>query len=207
MDFIASLVQVRNNPAVAIVISVLTLRSSAHFSCHSKVQRSSWYVHFSCQRIASLTGFTENQQGQQNAGGDANHASNLPAGSVATSRSGSSIGSSASLPSLSSSTTASSVSVNFPGNSAVMQGMSVEALTQFLAKASLGGKDGLNRSMSSITASLVHDQQKLDESWKHQAQARAILGNLIGPNGEQLTSTDPYNTTVSRCHIYSKLCC
>ncbi|KAG6836192.1 hypothetical protein H0H93_010498 [Arthromyces matolae] len=35
-----------------------------------------------------------------------------------------------------------------------------------------------------------------DESWKHQAQARAILGNLIGPNGEQLTSTDPYNTTV-----------
>ncbi|TFY62858.1 hypothetical protein EVG20_g6550 [Dentipellis fragilis] len=35
-----------------------------------------------------------------------------------------------------------------------------------------------------------------EESWKHQAQARAILGNLIGPNGEQLTSTDPYNTTV-----------
>lgn len=35
-----------------------------------------------------------------------------------------------------------------------------------------------------------------EESWKHQAQARAILSNLIGPNGEQLTSTDPYNTTV-----------
>jgi RNA recognition motif-containing protein len=35
-----------------------------------------------------------------------------------------------------------------------------------------------------------------EESWKHHAQARAILGNLIGPNGEQLTSTDPYNTTV-----------
>ncbi|KAG6877671.1 hypothetical protein C0993_005170 [Termitomyces sp. T159_Od127] len=35
-----------------------------------------------------------------------------------------------------------------------------------------------------------------DESLKHHAQARAILGNLIGPNGEQLTSTDPYNTTV-----------
>ena len=34
------------------------------------------------------------------------------------------------------------------------------------------------------------------EAWRHQAQARAILGNLIGPNGEQLTSTDPYNTTV-----------
>lgn len=35
-----------------------------------------------------------------------------------------------------------------------------------------------------------------EESWKHHAQAQAILGNLIGPNGEQLTSTDPYNTTV-----------
>ncbi|KIK64784.1 hypothetical protein GYMLUDRAFT_71188 [Collybiopsis luxurians FD-317 M1] len=35
-----------------------------------------------------------------------------------------------------------------------------------------------------------------EESWKHHTQARAILGNLIGPNGEQLTSTDPYNTTV-----------
>lgn len=43
------------------------------------------------------------------------------------------------------------------------------------------------------------DNQKYgpsEESWKHHAQARAILGNLIGPNGEQLTSTDPYNTTV-----------
>ncbi|KAJ7241513.1 hypothetical protein B0H12DRAFT_43935, partial [Mycena haematopus] len=37
--------------------------------------------------------------------------------------------------------------------------------------------------------------QQADE-WRHTAQARAILGNLIGPNGEQLTSTDPYNTTV-----------
>jgi hypothetical protein len=35
-----------------------------------------------------------------------------------------------------------------------------------------------------------------DESWKHQVQARAILSNLIGPHGEQLTSSDPYNTTV-----------
>lgn len=38
--------------------------------------------------------------------------------------------------------------------------------------------------------------QFTEESWKHHAQARAILSNLIGPNGEQLTSTDPYNTTV-----------
>ncbi|KIJ57135.1 hypothetical protein M422DRAFT_238703 [Sphaerobolus stellatus SS14] len=35
-----------------------------------------------------------------------------------------------------------------------------------------------------------------NDPWAHQAQARAILGNLIGPNGEQLTSSDPYNTTV-----------
>lgn len=35
-----------------------------------------------------------------------------------------------------------------------------------------------------------------EESWKHHAQAAAILSNLIGPNGEQLTSSDPYNTTV-----------
>ncbi|ESK93617.1 mrna binding post-transcriptional regulator [Moniliophthora roreri MCA 2997] len=35
-----------------------------------------------------------------------------------------------------------------------------------------------------------------EESWKHHTQARAILGNLIGPNGEQLSNTDPYNTTV-----------
>lgn len=35
-----------------------------------------------------------------------------------------------------------------------------------------------------------------EESWKHHTQARAILSNLIGPNGEQLSSSDPYNTTV-----------
>ncbi|KAJ7369174.1 hypothetical protein DFH08DRAFT_678323, partial [Mycena albidolilacea] len=39
-------------------------------------------------------------------------------------------------------------------------------------------------------------QQQGNDEWRHTAQARAILGNLIGPNGEQLTSTDPYNTTV-----------
>ena len=49
------------------------------------------------------------------------------------------------------------------------------------------------------TRSITDSLQRLtisEESWKHHAQARAILGNLIGPNGEQLTSTDPYNTTV-----------
>jgi RNA recognition motif-containing protein len=35
----------------------------------------------------------------------------------------------------------------------------------------------------------------LTDEWRYTAQ-RAILGNVIGPNGEQVTSTDPYNTTV-----------
>ncbi|KAJ7878324.1 hypothetical protein B0H14DRAFT_2567287 [Mycena olivaceomarginata] len=39
-------------------------------------------------------------------------------------------------------------------------------------------------------------QKPAPDQWRYTAQARAILGNLIGPNGEQLTSTDPYNTTV-----------
>jgi len=38
--------------------------------------------------------------------------------------------------------------------------------------------------------------QLTEESLKHHVQARAILSNIMGPNGEQLTSTDPYNTTV-----------
>ncbi|KAJ7694036.1 hypothetical protein B0H14DRAFT_3530858 [Mycena olivaceomarginata] len=38
--------------------------------------------------------------------------------------------------------------------------------------------------------------QRQGDELRNTAQARAILGNLIGPNGEQLTSTDPYNTTV-----------
>ncbi|KAG9317332.1 hypothetical protein JVU11DRAFT_1531 [Chiua virens] len=58
--------------------------------------------------------------------------------------------------------------------------------------------------ISSITSGVAQDSHDValpryiisEESWKHHAQARAILGNLIGPNGEQLTSTDPYNTTV-----------
>ncbi|KAJ7681933.1 hypothetical protein DFH06DRAFT_284411 [Mycena polygramma] len=39
-------------------------------------------------------------------------------------------------------------------------------------------------------------QQPQQQQQQQHHQARAILGNLIGPNGEQLTSTDPYNTTV-----------
>ena len=134
----------------------------------------------------------DQQPGQQAA--EPTRTGNVPASSVATSRSGSSIGSSSSIPSLSSSTTASSVSTGIPSQPS---GISIEALAQFLAKANIAGKDAAGRSISSITAALVQDQQKLDESWKHQVQARAILSNLIGPNGEQLSSTDPYNTTVS----------
>ncbi|THH31918.1 hypothetical protein EUX98_g2276 [Antrodiella citrinella] len=62
-----------------------------------------------------------------------------------------------------------------------------------------------NSQAGSITADLSQQLQDQimaqrfnlsEESWKHHAQARAILSNLIGPNGEQLTSSDPYNTTV-----------
>ncbi|KAJ7681631.1 hypothetical protein B0H14DRAFT_3535592 [Mycena olivaceomarginata] len=38
-------------------------------------------------------------------------------------------------------------------------------------------------------------QQPPPDEWRYTAQ-RAILGHIIGPNGEQVTSTDPYNTTV-----------
>jgi hypothetical protein len=78
-----------------------------------------------------------------------------------------------------------------------------------LAQQYANGNNGASRSESgstnSITAPFALEGQEdgsaprytiSEESWKHHAQARAILGNLIGPNGEQLTSTDPYNTTV-----------
>ncbi|KAG2118384.1 hypothetical protein DEU56DRAFT_747829 [Suillus clintonianus] len=62
-----------------------------------------------------------------------------------------------------------------------------------------------NNAKGIVPSGSAHDSQDhsvarryiiYEESWKHHAQARAILGNLIGPNGEQLTSTDPYSTTV-----------
>lgn len=117
--------------------------------------------------------------------------------SVTTSRSGSSVGSSTSIPSLTSSSTASSMSS--------AQGVPLDALAQLIAKANGGSaKQAAVRTLPSITAPLVVDQQQLDESWKHQAQARAILGNLIGPNGEQLTSSDPYNTTVCLFRLHPR---
>ncbi|KAJ7878933.1 hypothetical protein B0H13DRAFT_2543999 [Mycena leptocephala] len=42
----------------------------------------------------------------------------------------------------------------------------------------------------------VQQQQVPGQPSSTTCEARAILGNLIGPNGEQLTSTEPYNTTV-----------
>ena len=135
-------------------------------------------------------------------GSDQNHlgVAGQPGASLATSRSGSSLGSSSSLPSMTTSSTVSSVSAGFPQQN----GQSLEALAQLIAKANMADPKlvGASKALSSITAPLVQheQQQKLDESWKHHAQARAILGNLIGPNGEQLTSTDPYNTTVRIGH-------
>ena len=43
-----------------------------------------------------------------------------------------------------------------------------------------------------------HSTVAFEESWNSpaNAQARAILASLTGPNGEQLSSADPYNTTV-----------
>ena len=62
--------------------------------------------------------------------------------------------------------------------------------------------NGVNSITSTFAAQQVQDipssqTSVLSEEFsKHHAQARAILSNLIGPNGEQLSSSDPYNTTV-----------
>lgn len=114
---------------------------------------------------------------------------------LTTSGSNISVGSSSSIPAMTTSSTASSMS----GGSVLNSGNAnaLEIIAQLINKASQTDPRQSGKVAPSITAPLVMDQQKLDESWKHQAQARAILGNLIGPNGEQLSSTDPYNTTVS----------
>ncbi len=117
----------------------------------------------------------------------------------AVSNSGSS--SSLSAPSLSSGPSAAS-------SSTLASTMSDEALKsgQYAGSNGTGSSTPSNgNSVPSITAPFAHQttDQLLaqhynlsEESWKHHAQARAILSNLIGPNGEQLTSSDPYNTTV-----------
>ncbi|KAJ7707860.1 hypothetical protein B0H14DRAFT_3525708 [Mycena olivaceomarginata] len=55
----------------------------------------------------------------------------------------------------------------------------------------------VSHSSSSRCTPLQQQQQwQGTDEWCHTAQVHAILGNLIVPNGEQLTSMDPYNTTV-----------
>lgn len=120
--------------------------------------------------------------------------------SAAVSSSGSS--SSVSAPSLSSgSSTSGSTSTLASTDSNERQSL-LSQLAQYTHSAS--ASKPISDAPTSITAPFARqsadtEQSRfslVEESWKHQAQARAILSNLIGPNGEQLTSTDPYNTTV-----------
>ncbi|KAL1747283.1 hypothetical protein HDZ31DRAFT_32395 [Schizophyllum fasciatum] len=113
-------------------------------------------------------------------------ASTTSAGSIksASTSGSSSVGGSNSLESL----TTANTSVTSYGSGDIMNPPNVFAQ---LAQQYSAGPDPSR----SITDSLQRFTIS-EESWKHHAQARAILGNLIGPNGEQLTSTDPYNTTV-----------
>ncbi|TFY83115.1 hypothetical protein EWM64_g894 [Hericium alpestre] len=115
-------------------------------------------------------------------------------------------GSSMSQPSLSSGpSTSASGSTLATNPSDDMSRLPPDVLSQ-LAQFTGGSAKSSGNPLNSITAPFATPGQEQqngspsytinEESWKHQAQARAILGNLIGPNGEQLTSTDPYNTTV-----------
>lgn len=137
---------------------------------------------------------------------------------VAGSTSGSSIGGSTSSNSLSTGT-GSSLSISTSGYGSATSATSDEMMSlpnNVLAQIAqqYANGDASPIKTSNASTSYAHEQQLRqvlslaqtedgpprftisEESWKHHAQARAILGNLIGPNGEQLTSTDPYNTTV-----------
>lgn len=128
--------------------------------------------------------------------------------SVSNSSSGSSIGGSHSSHSLSSGT-ASSASISSSSGFGIddttlnLTGISPNVLSQLVqqysnsdaskvANSTLQEED-IRRFLASAAAQRY---QLTEESLKHHVQARAILSNLMGPNGEQLTSTDPYNTTV-----------
>lgn len=134
--------------------------------------------------------------------------------SVSNSHSGTSIGASNSSNSFSSGTGSSSSLSSAPGGSVSseeMMNLPNSVLAQIAQQYANGEVTPIkvHNGTNSITPPYVQDapiRQSFqggaprytisEESWKHHAQARAILGNLIGPNGEQLTSTDPYNTTV-----------
>jgi hypothetical protein len=120
---------------------------------------------------------------------------------VSNSTSGSSIGGSHSTTSLSSgATTSASISTSSFG----ADDTSANALAQLAQLASDPTKlENLNLGQYHedevrrlLAQAIAPRYQLTEESLKHHVQARAILSNLIGPNGEQLTSTDPYNTTV-----------
>ncbi|KAF9527975.1 hypothetical protein CPB83DRAFT_894696 [Crepidotus variabilis] len=122
---------------------------------------------------------------------------------ISNSTSGSSFGGSNSSNSLSS-TTGSSVSIASSGFArGDPNGISPEMLAQMSQQFTNSDPNKIgsysDEELRRLIASQVDSNpgyQFTEESWKHHAQARAILSNLIGPNGEQLTSTDPYNTTV-----------
>ncbi|KAJ7857915.1 hypothetical protein B0H14DRAFT_3637419 [Mycena olivaceomarginata] len=59
-----------------------------------------------------------------------------------------------------------------------------------------------SRQQPPVDSPQQQQQQRQDtDEWRHTAQARAILGNLIVPNGEQLTSTDPYSEVEVLCGV------
>ncbi|OJA19361.1 hypothetical protein AZE42_00405 [Rhizopogon vesiculosus] len=129
-----------------------------------------------------------------------------PTALPSVSASASTLSGSSSVPSLGSesSTNASSGALSSM-SSDEMLGLPANVLALAQPYAGAGSSSNGKGIVPSIPSSSAHDSQDpsvapryvvSEESWKHHAQARAILGNLIGPNGEQLTSTDPYNTTV-----------
>jgi len=94
-----------------------------------------------------------------------------------------------------------------PGQSGSMNTASTPSITNLSSSSTLNedGRNGQSDSRPTSAPVPNYQDQSLaaaqryminEESWKHHAQARAILSNLIGPNGEQLSSSDPYNTTV-----------
>ena len=114
-------------------------------------------------------------------------------------------GSISSVPSLSSnssSTTLSNVSDDIIKAQNVVNPLLGSPPPQPGSSKSPANPNGVNSITSTFAAQQVQDISSSqtsvlsEEFSKHHAQARAILSNLIGPNGEQLSSSDPYNTTV-----------
>ncbi|KAF8645477.1 hypothetical protein AX16_007762 [Volvariella volvacea WC 439] len=124
-----------------------------------------------------------------------NSSSSLATAGVPTSGSGSSIGGSNSSGSVNS-TTASSSSAPSSLLGSVTSEDIVNLPQSVLAQIAQQVANG-EISASRLGAGNYGNAMNADAQVRQQTNlARAILGNLIGPNGEQLTSTDPYNTTV-----------